>query len=151
LGDDYIISAFELDQKIEKAQGKDASTLRQWERAHGITKQGDLWTKEGALVVVGNNELKRGGDFPLSRHYHGWTPWNHENIGFDPAILLVAEHEKTTQPSTLKDAPPVKCPKLTRTPANQHCHLSPRNPTHYPSRLSPWISLSNSLSQRDLT
>src|SRR5882757_7051379 len=23
-------------------------------------KQGDLWTKEGALVVVGNNELKRG-------------------------------------------------------------------------------------------
>src|SRR5712671_6542075 len=58
LGDGYIISAFELDQKIEKAQGKDASTLRQWERAHGITKQGDLWTKEGALVVVGNNELK---------------------------------------------------------------------------------------------
>jgi len=36
LGDDYIISAFELDQKIEKAQGKDASTLKQWERAHGI-------------------------------------------------------------------------------------------------------------------
>jgi len=29
-------------------------------RAHGIRKQGDLWTKEGALVVVGNNELKRG-------------------------------------------------------------------------------------------
>ena len=51
LGDDYIILAFELDQKIEKAQGKDASTLRQWERAHGITKLGDLWTKEGALVV----------------------------------------------------------------------------------------------------
>src|SRR5712671_3413993 len=44
LGNGYIISAFELDQKIEKAQGKDASTLRQWERAHGITKQGDLWT-----------------------------------------------------------------------------------------------------------
>src|SRR5712672_2582604 len=60
LGDGYIISAFELDQKIEKAQGKDAQTLRQWERAHGITKQGDLWTKEGTLVVVGNNELKRG-------------------------------------------------------------------------------------------
>src|SRR5712672_693497 len=61
LGDGYIISAFELNQKIEKAQGKDASTLRQWERAHGITKQGDLWTREGALVVVGNNKLKRGG------------------------------------------------------------------------------------------
>src|SRR5712672_194281 len=60
LGDGYTISAFELDQKIEKAQGKDASTLRQWERAHGIRKQGNLWTKEGALVVVGNNELKRG-------------------------------------------------------------------------------------------
>src|SRR5712672_227990 len=60
LGDGYVISAFELDQKIEKAQGKDASTLKQWERAHGIIKQGDLWTKEGALIVVGNNELKRG-------------------------------------------------------------------------------------------
>src|SRR5712675_1014077 len=33
LGDGYIVSAFELDQKIEKAQGKDASTPRQWERA----------------------------------------------------------------------------------------------------------------------
>src|SRR5882672_8257214 len=55
------------------------------------------------------------------------------------------------QPNTSKDAPPVKCPKSTRTPANQHCHLSPRNPTHCPSRLSPWISLSNSLSRRDLT
>src|SRR5712672_3387280 len=42
LGDNYIISAFELNQKIQKAQGKDASTLRQWERAHGITKQGGL-------------------------------------------------------------------------------------------------------------
>ena len=42
------------------AQEKDTSTLRQWEQVHGITKQGDLWTKEGALIVVGNNELKRG-------------------------------------------------------------------------------------------
>src|SRR5712671_7671815 len=49
-----------------------------------------------------------------------------------------------------KDVPPVKCPKLTRIPANQHCHQSPRNPTHCPSRLSPWISSSNSLSRRDL-
>jgi len=38
-----------------------------------------------------------------------------------------------------------------KTPANQHCHQSPRNPTHCPSRLSPWISSSNSLSRRDLT
>src|SRR5712672_1545378 len=30
LGNGYIISAFELDQKIEKAQGKDTSTLKQW-------------------------------------------------------------------------------------------------------------------------
>src|SRR5712671_8106135 len=55
------------------------------------------------------------------------------------------------QLSISKDAPPVKCPKSTRTPASQHCHPSPRNPTHCPSRLSPWISLSNSLSRRDLT
>ena len=76
LGDDYVISAFELDQKIEKAQGKDASTLRQWEQAHGITKQGDLWTKEGALVVVGNNELKRG----VISLFHDTTMAGHPGI-----------------------------------------------------------------------
>jgi len=76
LGDRYIISAFELDQKIEKAQGKDASTLRQWERAHGITKQGDLWTKEGTLVVVGNNELKRG----VISLFHNTTMAGHPGI-----------------------------------------------------------------------
>ena len=76
LGDDYVISAFELDQKIEKAQGKDASTLRQWERAHGITKQGDLWTKEGALIVVGNNELKRG----VISLFHDSTTAGHPGI-----------------------------------------------------------------------
>jgi len=76
LGDGYIILAFELNQKIEKAQGKDASTLRQWERAHGITKQGDLWTKEGALVVVGNNELKRG----VISLFHDTTTAGHPGI-----------------------------------------------------------------------
>src|SRR5712675_1130148 len=76
LGDNYVISAFELDQKIEKAQGKDASTLRQWERAHGIRKQGDLWTKEDALVVVGNNELKRG----VISLFHDSTTAGHPGI-----------------------------------------------------------------------
>jgi len=60
LGDGYIISATELDRKIEKAQGKDTSTLRQWERVHGISQHGNRWLKEGALVVVGNNDLRRG-------------------------------------------------------------------------------------------
>src|SRR5712672_1658065 len=55
------------------------------------------------------------------------------------------------QLNTLKDAPPVKCPKLTRTPANQHCHQSPRNLMHCPSRPSHWTSSSNSPSRRDLT
>jgi len=76
LGDGYIISAFELDQKIEKAQGKDASTFKLWERAHGITKLGDLWTKEGALVVVGNNELKRG----VISLFHDSTTAGHPGI-----------------------------------------------------------------------
>src|SRR5712671_6504001 len=76
LGDSYTISAFELDQKIKKAQGKDASTLRQWEQAHGISKQGDLWTKEGTLVVVGNNELKRG----VISLFHDTTMAGHPRI-----------------------------------------------------------------------
>jgi len=76
LGDGYIVSAFELDQKIEKAQGKDGSTLRQWEWAHGITKQGELWTKEGTLVVVGNNDLKRG----VISLFHDQTTAGHPGI-----------------------------------------------------------------------
>jgi len=76
LGDGYIISAFELDQKIEKAQGKDASTLKQWEWAHSIKKLGDLWTKEGTLIVVGNNELKRG----VISLFHDSTTAGHPGI-----------------------------------------------------------------------
>jgi len=76
LGDGHIISAFKLNQKIEKAQGKDASTLRQWERVHGIIKQGDLWTKKGTLVVVGNNKLKRG----VISLFHDTTMAGHPGI-----------------------------------------------------------------------
>ena len=76
LGEGYIVLAFELNQKIEKAQGKDGSTLRQWEQAHGITKQGKLWTKEGTLVVVGNNDLKRG----VISLFHDQTMAGHPGI-----------------------------------------------------------------------
>jgi len=76
LGNNYIISAFKLDQKIEKAQGKDASTLKQWEQAHSITKQGDLWTKEGTLIVVRNNKLKKG----VISLFHNQTMAGHPGI-----------------------------------------------------------------------
>ena len=76
LGNNYIISAFKLDQKIEKAQGKDTSTLRQWEWAHGIRKQGDLWTKEGTLIVVRNNKLKKG----VISLFHNQTMAGHPGI-----------------------------------------------------------------------
>jgi len=94
LGDGYIISASELDRKIEKAQGKDASTLGQWERAHGILQLDNRWTKDGALVVVGNNELKRG----VISLFHDTTTAGHPGITktltLAPAILLVAKHEE---------------------------------------------------------
>src|SRR5712671_2766750 len=76
LGDGYVISAAELDRKIEKAQGKDASTLRQWERAHGISQDGERWLKEGALVVVGHNDLKRG----VISLFHDTTTAGHPGI-----------------------------------------------------------------------
>src|SRR5712672_3716053 len=76
LGDGYVISALELNRKIEKAQGKDASTLRQWERVHGISQHGDLWTKDGALVVVGNNDLRRG----VISLFHDATTAGHPGI-----------------------------------------------------------------------
>jgi len=154
LGDGYIISAFELDQKIEKAQGKDASTLRQWERVHGITKQRDLWTKEGALVVVGNNELKRG----VISLFHNSTTAGHP--GITKTLALTRQYYwwpnmKNYATEYIKGCATCQMSKIntivTQTPANRHYSLSPPSPTHYHSRPSPWILSSNSPSQRDLT
>ena len=50
----------ELDGQILQNQLDNRTLLARWQTAHGlIDKQGALW-KGSALVVVGNNDLKRG-------------------------------------------------------------------------------------------
>jgi hypothetical protein len=60
LDNGHTMSAYELDRLIIDTQTIDVSTMRRWRVAHSLQKMGELWTKEGALVVVGNNDLKRG-------------------------------------------------------------------------------------------
>jgi len=50
-------SGFALDQMVHEAQKVEDQTIRRWRIAHMLSKSGDLWTKEGAFVVVGNNAL----------------------------------------------------------------------------------------------
>jgi hypothetical protein len=59
IGDDIYSSTVNGD--VMMAQTRHLSTLNQWKAAHGIQhRPGDLWWKEDALVVVGNNNLQRG-------------------------------------------------------------------------------------------
>jgi hypothetical protein len=58
--DGQEISAYDLDMKILEAQNSDKALLGRWVSAHHLSKQGRYWTKDGVIVVVGNNELKRG-------------------------------------------------------------------------------------------
>ena len=53
-----------------------------------------LVDKGRRIRCCGKQRLKKGGDFPLSRLYNGWAPRNHENLGTNKTVLLVAKHEK---------------------------------------------------------
>jgi len=45
---------------VHDTQKMEDRTIRRWRMAHTLSKSGDLWMKEGAFIVVGNNTLKRG-------------------------------------------------------------------------------------------
>src|SRR5712671_4923814 len=51
--------------------------------AHTLSKSGDLWTKEGAFVVVGNNALKRG----VISLFHDSTTAGHPGITKTLALM----------------------------------------------------------------
>src|SRR5712671_4910011 len=46
------------------------------------------------IRCCGKQRPKEGGDFPLPRFYHGWTPRNYENLNSDKTVLLVAKYEE---------------------------------------------------------
>src|SRR5712672_2145506 len=49
-----------LDKQVAFSQKSGARTIRRWQTAHSLSQTSGLWSKDGALVVVGNNELNRG-------------------------------------------------------------------------------------------
>jgi hypothetical protein len=66
-----------LEELVLTAQTNNESTLNQWKNAHGIeARPGGLWWKNKALVVVGNNDLKRG----VLRRFHNHIAAGHPGI-----------------------------------------------------------------------
>jgi len=49
-----------LDRQVTFSQKSGARTIRRWCTAHSLSQTGELWSKDGTLIVVGNNELNRG-------------------------------------------------------------------------------------------
>jgi Integrase zinc binding domain/Chromo (CHRromatin Organisation MOdifier) domain len=73
LEDGSQLSAIQLDDKLIRDQTNNLQTINCWCTAHQLSKQGNLWTHNGALVVVGNNDTKRGvislfHDIPTAGH-----------------------------------------------------------------------------------
>jgi hypothetical protein len=60
VGQTTQISAVDLDKCLILDQCMHPSMINQWRISHQLSKQGDLWTKDDALIVVGNNDAKRG-------------------------------------------------------------------------------------------
>jgi len=76
-------SGFALDQMVHDTQKMDDRTIRRWCMAHTLSKSGDLWTKEGTFVVVGNNALKRG----VISLFHDSTMAGHPGISKTLALM----------------------------------------------------------------
>jgi len=76
-------SGFALDQMVHDAQKIDKQTIRRWHMAHTLSKSGDLWTKEGTFIVVGNNALKRG----VISLFHNSTMAGHPGISKTLALM----------------------------------------------------------------
>jgi len=69
-------AGYELDKLVHAAQKMEEKTIRRWQMAHTLSKSGDLWTKDGAFVVVGNNALKKG----VISLFHDSTTAGHPGI-----------------------------------------------------------------------
>jgi len=67
---------YDLDEMVHTAQKMEERTIKHWHMAHTLSKSGDLWMKDGAFVVVGNNTLKRG----VISLFHNSTMAGHPGI-----------------------------------------------------------------------
>jgi len=73
----------QLDCQVVFSQKSGARSIRCWHMAHSLALTGDLWTKDGALVVVGNNELHKG----LISLFHNSTMAGHPGITKTLALM----------------------------------------------------------------
>ena len=70
------ITALDLDEAITNAQNLDPNELSQLQQNYPITKTRSHWYLTNRLVVVGNNDLRKGiitlyHNFPTARHAGG--------------------------------------------------------------------------------
>jgi len=75
----------DLEWQIRQAQ-KDFAPMSKWVDAHGLESRDDTWWKGPALVVVGNNDLKRG----VTTLFHDSNTAGHP--GITKTIQLIAQH-----------------------------------------------------------
>jgi Integrase zinc binding domain len=80
------LSAKYLDDKIMHDQETQRATIQRWRLSHSLTKNGRLWTKDGALVVVGNNDVKRG----VISLFHDTSTVGHPRI--TKTLLMTAKY-----------------------------------------------------------
>jgi Integrase zinc binding domain len=75
-----------LDDKIILDQETQQATIKRWWLSHSLTKNGRLWTKNSALVVVGNNDVKRG----VISLFHDTSTAGHP--GITKMLLMTAKY-----------------------------------------------------------
>ena len=76
-----------LEELVLTAQTNSTTTLNQWQKAHGIeARPGGLWWKNKALVVVGNDDLKRG----VLRRFHDHIAAGHP--GITKTLINIGQH-----------------------------------------------------------
>jgi Integrase zinc binding domain len=80
------LSAKYLDDKIMHDQETQQATIQRWWLSHSLTKNRLLWTKNGALVVVGNNDVKRG----VISLFHDTSTAGHP--GITKTLLMMAKY-----------------------------------------------------------
>src|SRR5712671_1736461 len=73
----------QLDRQVAFSQVSGTRLLQRWHTAHSLIQRGDLWTKDGASVVVGNNELHKG----LVSLFHDSTTAGHPGITKTLALM----------------------------------------------------------------
>jgi phosphohistidine phosphatase SixA len=65
-----------LYEKVAAAQENDASTVQSWAKANNLESNNHHWFKDGCLVVVENNELRRG----IMHTYHDTPTAGHARV-----------------------------------------------------------------------